>query len=173
MKMFVQKRKSGFVFILLGIIPIALKILLLYKRHVLKSNEQAKESMVSRRDPLNVSTFQTKNVKQDNSATVTQTKKFYIAFSYWEQMTMATTNRLPALIVRLRNSVRPRTESLIFFSLPRPLPLRHSVILAPILPVCSESKIAANHSIDHQNRLYCRLSAKLLCRLYTIQNSRH
>lgn len=35
--------------------------------------------------------------------------------------------------------------------------IRHSVILAPILPVCSESKIAANHSIDHQNRLHCRL----------------
>ncbi|XP_067016459.1 uncharacterized protein [Acropora muricata] len=92
--MFVQKRKSCFVFILLGIIPIALKILLLYKRHVFKRSEQAKESMVSRQDPLNVSTFQTKNVKQDNSANVRQTKKFYIAFSYWEQMTMATTNLL-------------------------------------------------------------------------------
>ena len=43
------------------------------------------------------------------------------------------------------------------FSLPRPPPLQHSVILAPILPVCSESKIVANHSIDHQNRLHCRL----------------
>ena len=94
MKMFVQKRKSWFVFILLGIIPIALKILPLYKRHVFKRSEQAKESMVSRRDPLNFSTFQTKNVKQDNSANVAQTKKFYIAFSYWEQMTMATTNLL-------------------------------------------------------------------------------
>ena len=48
-------------------------------------------------------------------------------------------------------------ERKIFFSLPRPPPLRHSVILAPILPVCSESKIAANHSIDLQNRLHCRL----------------
>ena len=33
----------------------------------------------------------------------------------------------------------------------------HSVILAPILPVCSESKMAAKHSKDHQNRLHCRL----------------
>ena len=48
-----------------------------------------------------------------------------------------------------------------YFSFPAPHPLRHSVILAPILPVCSESKIAAKHSIDHQNRLHWRLRAKL------------
>ena len=42
---------------------------------------------------------------------------------------------------------------------------KNSVILAPILPVCSESKIAAKHSIDHQNRLHCRLrhKQKILC----------
>ena len=60
---------------------------------------------------------------------------------------------------------RGRGKKKVFFSLPRPPPLRHSVILAPILPVCSESKIAANHSIDHQNRLHCRLVFPYLVKL--------
>ena len=44
-----------------------------------------------------------------------------------------------------------------YFSFPAPNPLQHSLILAPILPVCSESRIPAKHSKDHQNRLHCRL----------------
>ena len=50
-------------------------------------------------------------------------------------------------------------EGKVYFSFPAPHPLRHSRILAPILPVSSESKMAAEHSKDenHQNRLHCRL----------------
>ena len=81
-------RKAWFVLILLGIILIILEI------RLLKTTEKSKEGIVSRRDSFSVSTFQTKNVEQTNSANVRQTKKFYIAFSYWEQMTMATTNLL-------------------------------------------------------------------------------
>ena len=81
-------RKASFVLILLGIILIALEI------RLLKSTEKAKEGIVSRRDSFSVSTFQTENVEQDNSTNVRQAKKFYIAFSYWEQMSMATTNLL-------------------------------------------------------------------------------
>ena len=51
----------------------------------------------------------------------------------------------------------------------RGTPLRHSVILAPILPVCSESKIAANHSIDLQNRLHYRLYLKSKTKLILLQ----
>ena len=45
--------------------------------------------------------------------------------------------------------------------LSHPHPLRHSLILAPILPVCRESKMATKHSKDHhQNRLHWRLGTK-------------
>ena len=71
---------------------------------------------------------------------------------------------LPSVGERKKNWGRGRGKKNPFpalpFSLPRPPPLRHSVILAPILPVCSESKIATNHSIDHQNHLHCRLTAR-------------
>ena len=51
------------------------------------------------------------------------------------------------------------------FFLPRPPPPRtfSHRILSPILPVCNESKMAANHTkvkntnSPHQNRLHCRL----------------
>ncbi|XP_067016213.1 uncharacterized protein [Acropora muricata] len=86
MKMFSQMRKAWFMFILLGIILIALEMRLSFQRI-----DKAKEGIVSRRDSFSFSTVQT---EQDNSANVRQTKKFYIAFSYWEQMTMATTNLL-------------------------------------------------------------------------------
>jgi len=85
---FSQMRKAWFVLILLEIILIILEI------RLLKTTEKSKEGIVSRRDSFSVSTFQTKNVEQNNSANVRQTKKFYIAFSYWEQMSMATTNLL-------------------------------------------------------------------------------
>ena len=86
MKMFSQMRKAWFVLILVGIILIALEIRLF--------KEKAKEGIVSRPDSFSVSTFQTDNIVQDNSINIRQTKKFYIAFSYWEQMTMATTSLL-------------------------------------------------------------------------------
>ena len=90
MKMFVRKRKAWFLLILLGIILVALEMPVVYKRKLFKRLEKPKESIVSRRDPFNVSTFQTENVEQDKSSKVGQTKKFYFAFSYWEQLTMAT-----------------------------------------------------------------------------------
>ena len=90
MKMFVRKRKTWFLLILLGIILVALEMRVVYKRKPFKRFEKPKESIVSRRDPFNVSTFQTENVEQDKSSKVGQTKKFYFAFSYWEQLTMAT-----------------------------------------------------------------------------------
>ena len=85
-----RKRKTWFLLILLRIILVALEMPVLYKRKLLKRFEKPKESIVSLRDPFNVSTFQTENVEQDKSSEVGQTKKFYFAFSYWEQLTMAT-----------------------------------------------------------------------------------
>ena len=90
MKMFVRKRKVWFLLILLGIILVALEMPVLYKRKLFKRREKPKESIVSRRDPFNVSIFQTENVQPDKSSKVGQSKKFYFAFSYWEQLTMAT-----------------------------------------------------------------------------------
>ena len=59
---------------------------------------------------------------------------------------------LPSVGERKKNWGRGKNPSL------PPSPTRFDiVILAPILPVCSESKIAAKHLIDHQNRLHCRL----------------
>ena len=89
--MFLRKRKTWFVLILLGIILVALEMQLLYKRKTFKRFEKPYGSIVSRRDPFSVSTaFQTENFEQDKSSKVGQTKKFYFAFSYWEQLTMAT-----------------------------------------------------------------------------------
>ena len=59
--------------------------------------------------------------------------------------------------VRKIKQFYPNSNDIPNSSFPAPHPLRHSVILAPILPVCSESKIAAKNSKDHQNRLHCRL----------------
>ena len=52
------------------------------------------------------------------------------------------------------------------FSLPHPQPPPN--ILAPILPVCSESKIVAKHSIGHQTRLHCRLGLSWVALLFQL-----
>ena len=70
---------------------------------------------------------------------------------------------LPSLGERKKNWGRGRGR--VYFSFPAPPPLRQSVILAPILPVCSKSKIAAKHSKDHQNRLHCRIEPLQECQL--------
>ena len=42
------------------------------------------------------------------------------------------------------------SDSQVLFFLPCPHPLRHSLILSPILPVSSESKMAAKHLKDRK-----------------------
>ena len=103
MNMFVRKRKTCLVLTLLGIILVALKMRLLHKSQAFKRIHQAKESIVSRRDSFNVSSFQTESVVQDNTSNVRQTKKFYIAFSYWEQLTMATSSLIALAALAVHN----------------------------------------------------------------------
>ena len=75
---------------------------------------------------------------------------------------------LPRAGERKKNWGRRRGRKIPYFSFPTPHPLWHSVILAPILPVCSESKIVAKHSIDHQTRLHCRLGLSWVALLFQL-----
>ena len=87
-----QKLNACFVLVVFGAILMSLQVRLLLQRQGFQKHE--KENVMSRQDPFKVSKMQKQSDVQDGvkSAGLRQTKKFYMAFSYWEQFSMATSN---------------------------------------------------------------------------------